>query len=80
MVLDLNIPKFDGFAVCRRVREQADTPIILGSEGAGVVTHVGADVSEVAAGDRVAFAMYRGSYAEEIVVPAAERALSLVAR
>ncbi len=29
MILDLNMPKFDGFAVCRRVREQADTPIIL---------------------------------------------------
>lgn len=29
MLLDLNMPKFDGFAVCRRVREQADTPIIL---------------------------------------------------
>ncbi|MBE7554057.1 MAG: response regulator transcription factor [Anaerolineales bacterium] len=29
MILDLNMPKSDGFAVCRRVREQADTPIIL---------------------------------------------------
>jgi DNA-binding response OmpR family regulator len=29
MILDLNMPKLDGFAVCGRVREQADTPIIL---------------------------------------------------
>jgi DNA-binding response OmpR family regulator len=29
IILDLNMPKFDGFAVCRRIREQSDTPIIL---------------------------------------------------
>jgi DNA-binding response OmpR family regulator len=29
IVLDLNMPKLDGFAVCRQIREQADTPIIL---------------------------------------------------
>jgi DNA-binding response OmpR family regulator len=29
MVLDVNLPKIDGFTVCRQVREQADTPIIL---------------------------------------------------
>ncbi len=29
VVLDVNLPKLDGFAVCRRIREQADTPIIL---------------------------------------------------
>jgi DNA-binding response OmpR family regulator len=29
IVLDVNLPKLDGFAVCRRIREQADTPIIL---------------------------------------------------
>ncbi|MGD8397462.1 MAG: response regulator transcription factor [Anaerolineae bacterium] len=29
IVLDVNMPRLDGFAVCQRVREQADTPIIL---------------------------------------------------
>jgi DNA-binding response OmpR family regulator len=29
IVLDVNLPKMDGFTVCRRIRKQADTPIIL---------------------------------------------------
>lgn len=29
MMLDVNLPKLDGFTICRRIREQADTPIIL---------------------------------------------------
>jgi DNA-binding response OmpR family regulator len=29
IVLDVNLPKLDGFAVCRRIRETADTPILL---------------------------------------------------
>jgi DNA-binding response OmpR family regulator len=29
VVLDVNLPRLDGFAVCRRIREQADTPIVL---------------------------------------------------
>ncbi len=29
VVLDVNMPRLDGFAVCQRIREQADTPIIL---------------------------------------------------
>ncbi|MEK7408310.1 MAG: quinone oxidoreductase [Acidobacteriota bacterium] len=49
---------------------KADAPIALGMEGAGVVEAVGPGVTEVAAGDRVAYAMARGSYAEYAVVPA----------
>ena len=48
----------------------APTPIVLGSEGAGTVEAVAPDVKEVAVGDRVAYAMARGSYAEHAVVPA----------
>ncbi len=29
VVLDVNLPKLDGFAVCRRIREVSDTPILL---------------------------------------------------
>ena len=49
---------------------KAPPPIVLGMEGAGVVEKVGAGVTELAAGDRVAYAMARGSYAEYAVVPA----------
>jgi NADPH2:quinone reductase len=49
---------------------KADPPFIPGMEAAGVVEAVGSGVSEVAPGDRVAYAMQRGSYAEYAVVPA----------
>jgi DNA-binding response OmpR family regulator len=29
LLLDVSLPKLDGFSVCRRIREQANTPIIL---------------------------------------------------
>jgi NADPH2:quinone reductase len=48
----------------------ATPPIVLGSEGAGTVEAVGPDVTNVRVGDRVAYAMARGSYAEYAVVPA----------
>lgn len=47
-------------------------PCILGSEGAGVVDAVGEGVTEVKQGDRVAYAMIPGSYAEYAVVPASK--------
>jgi NADPH2:quinone reductase len=49
---------------------KTDLPFIPGSEAAGVVEEVGSDVSEVAVGDHVAYAMVRGSYAEYAAVPA----------
>ena len=49
---------------------KVDRPIMLGSEGAGTVEAVGTDVVDVVAGDRVAYVMVRGSYAEYAVVPA----------
>jgi NADPH:quinone reductase-like Zn-dependent oxidoreductase len=49
---------------------KVDRPMMLGSEGAGTVEAVGPDVVDVAPGDRVAYAMVRGSYAEYAVVPA----------
>src|SRR6266571_3778667 len=49
---------------------KADLPFTPGMEAAGVVEAVGPEVTEVAAGDRVAYAMARGSYAEYAVVPA----------
>lgn len=48
---------------------KADPPVSLGMEGAGVVEAVGPGVTEVAVGDRVAYAMCRGSYAEFAVIP-----------
>jgi NADPH:quinone reductase len=50
---------------------KADKPIVLGNEGAGTVEAIGPEVTEVAVGDRVAWAMQRGSYAEYAVVPGA---------
>jgi NADPH:quinone reductase len=51
---------------------KSDTPIVLGSEASGTVESVGSEVTEVAPGDRVAYAMVRGSYAEYALVPAAQ--------
>jgi NADPH2:quinone reductase len=50
---------------------KADLPITLGNEGAGTVEAIGSDVTEVKPGDRVAYAMARGSYTEYAVVPSA---------
>ncbi len=45
-------------------------PAVLGMEGAGTVETLGEGVSGLRAGDPVAWAMARGSYAEYAVVPA----------
>jgi NADPH2:quinone reductase len=49
---------------------KADLPATLGMEAAGTVTAVGAGVSDVRVGDRVAYTGVRGSYAEYAAVPA----------
>jgi len=46
-------------------------PFVLGSEGAGTVESIGDGVDNVAVGDRVAYAMVPGAYAEYAAVPAA---------
>jgi NADPH2:quinone reductase len=55
----------------RAGRVKAPLPFVIGSEGAGVVSEVGPDVRDVRPGDRVAYVMVLGSYAEYAVVPAA---------
>ncbi|PWT98473.1 MAG: NADPH:quinone reductase [Terriglobia bacterium] len=55
----------------RMGRYKSDLPIVVGNEGAGTVEAIGPEVTEVAVGDRVAWAMHRGSYAEYTAVPSA---------
>ena len=50
---------------------KADSPITLGSEASGTVERIGPGVTDIAPGDRVAYAMVRGAYAEYAIVPAA---------
>lgn len=49
---------------------QTPLPMIIGMEGGGTVAAVGEGVTHVAAGDRVAYCIVRGSYAQFAVVPA----------
>jgi NADPH:quinone reductase len=55
----------------RAGRYRMSLPFIVGSEGAGTVRDVGANVSDVAVGDRVAWANERGAgYATRVVIRA----------
>ena len=54
----------------REGRYKAPLPLVLGQEGAGVVSAVGSEVPDVAVGDRVAYTSVLGSYAEYAAVPA----------
>jgi NADPH2:quinone reductase len=54
----------------RAGRYPGQLPITPGMEGAGVVDAAGPEISGVKPGDRVAYAMQQGSYAEATVVPA----------
>jgi NADPH2:quinone reductase len=48
----------------REGRYKAPLPVVLGQEGAGTVTAVGAEVTALKVGDRVAWSGLQGSYAE----------------
>jgi NADPH2:quinone reductase len=50
---------------------KAELPFTPGNEAAGTVESVGPGVTDLKPGDRVAYAMHRGSYAEYAVVPSA---------
>jgi len=54
----------------REGRYPTALPFIPGQEGAGLVTAVGSDVTQVKVGDRVAYTGALGSYAEYAAVPA----------
>ena len=54
----------------REGRYPVPLPFIIGQEGAGVVSAVGAEVKTVKAGDHVAWTSIMGSYAEFVAVPA----------
>jgi NADPH2:quinone reductase len=54
----------------REGRYKAPLPLVLGQEAAGQVSAIGSDVHSVAVGDRVAYTMSLGSYAEYAAVPA----------
>lgn len=54
----------------REGRYATQVPFVNGQEAAGIVTEVGSDVTEVQAGDRVAYTGALGSYAEYASVPA----------
>jgi len=49
---------------------KADLPFTPGNEASGIVDSVGAGVTVVKPGDRVAYSMARGSYSEYALVPA----------
>ncbi len=48
-----------------------ELPLTPGLEGAGTVTEIGSDVSDVAVGDTVAWSANIGTYAEYVALPAA---------
>jgi len=55
----------------RGIYKTPQFPFVPGQEGAGVVEAIGPGVSEIAVGDRVAYASLQGSYAEVRLAPAA---------
>jgi NADPH2:quinone reductase len=62
----LNFP--DALITRGKYQLRLEPPFVPGSESAGVVTEVGADVTEVAVGDRVLTVCGVGAFADEVVV------------
>jgi len=56
----------------RNGQYKLDLPITPGMEGGGLVDAVGEGVTAVSPGDRVAYAMHIGAYAEYAIVPASK--------
>lgn len=54
----------------REGRYKADLPFVPGQEGAGIVEKIGPGVDRFHPGDRVAWALVMGSYAEFALIPA----------
>ena len=48
----------------------SERPTVIGNEASGTVEAVGSNVTDLVPGDRVAYAMIRGAYAEQVAVPA----------
>lgn len=65
----LNFP--DVLMVAGGYQLKPDLPFIPGMEGCGEVVETAADVSDIAVGDRVIVRMRPGTFAEEVVLPAA---------
>jgi NADPH2:quinone reductase len=66
----LNFP--DGLIVQGKYQSKPPLPFVPGSELAGVVVAIGADVTGFAPGERVAAFSGTGAFAEQAVVPAAQ--------
>ena len=62
----------------REGRYKAQLPMVIGQEAAGVVSALGSEVQGIAVGDRVAYTMLLGSYAEYAAV-AADRLVKIPA-
>eukprot|EP01116_Phalansterium_solitarium_P014163 TRINITY_DN31705_c0_g1_i1.p1 TRINITY_DN31705_c0_g1~~TRINITY_DN31705_c0_g1_i1.p1 ORF type:complete len:369 (-),score=80.21 TRINITY_DN31705_c0_g1_i1:105-1130(-) len=61
---------FDLLMLVGKYQSKPDLPFIAGSEASGIVTEIGAKVTNVTVGDAV-FVMAAGAFAEELVAPAA---------
>ena len=66
----VNFP--DVLVIADRYQVSVPAPFVVGSELAGEVVAVGADVSGVAIGDRVTWTGFSGAFAEEVALAASE--------